>query len=217
MAVKNNKTPWSYRKGATLLHRLPAGLKLIFLLFFSIAAFLPGSDLQSFIILAIEIFLIALLSVIARIGPIALLHGSRPLFFTVIAVFIFRGIEISPLFFNPRGIREGALLCTRLLAAFSAGSLFFAVTTSGEIKKSLVRLESALRIERLKLGLSISLMLGFLPRFFVIWEDINLAWKSRGGKNNLRRLIVLVPLVVEKMMLHAADTAEAMEARSTVG
>jgi energy-coupling factor transporter transmembrane protein EcfT len=48
----------------------------------------------------------------------------------------------------------------------------------------------------------------------VIWEDISLAWKSRGGKKNLSALTVLVPLAIEKMMTKAAETALAMEARS---
>jgi len=48
---------------------------------------------------------------------------------------------------------------------------------------------------------------------FQVWENINLAWKGRGGRKTLNRLIILVPLLIEKMMLKAAETATAMESR----
>ena len=206
-------TPWSYRKGATLLHRLPAGFKLAFLLLLSLAAFFPGPEARSLAVLGIIALILIILSFVAGIGPAALLRGSGPLLFLVLAVFLFQGIEISPFGFNFDALGESLIFCVRIGAAFAAGSLLFAVTTSGEIRKSLSRLEAALRLKKLKLGLSISLMLGFLPRFFEIWEDCNLAWKSRGGKKNLSRLAVLVPLVVERMMAKAAETALALESR----
>ena len=56
-------------------------------------------------------------------------------------------------------------------------------------------------------------MMGFLKRFFEIWEDTELAWKNRGGKNSLSKIIFLVPLVIDRMMEKAAETAEALESR----
>jgi phospholipase A1 len=56
-------------------------------------------------------------------------------------------------------------------------------------------------------------MLGFLPQFFEVWEDLCLAWKGRAGKKNLSLIVTLVPLAVEKMMRKAAETAAALEAR----
>ena len=212
MAV-SKATPWSYRKGSTALHRLPAGFKLAFLLLLSLAAFFPGPELRSFVILSVIALILIILSFAAKIGPRALLRGSAPLLFLVAAVFLFQGIEISPPGFAMDGLWETLIFCARICAAFAAGTLLFAVTTPGEIRKSLSRLETALHLEKLKLGLGISLMLGFLPRFFEIWEDVTLAWKSRGGKKNLSRLIVLIPLVVERMMVKAVETATALESR----
>jgi len=206
-------TPWSYRKGSTLLHRLPAGLKLAFLLALSLAAFFPGSEFRSIAVLSIIGLILILLSFAARIGPLALLRGSGPLVLVVLVFFLVQGIEFAPLGFNLAGLGESLIFCLRICAAFAAGSLFFAVTTTGELKKSLAALETALHLQKLKLGLSVSLMLGYLKRFFELWEDLNRAWKSRGGTKNLSRLLTLLPLVIETMMIHAADTAKAMEAR----
>ena len=201
-------TPWSYHKGSSLLHRLPAGIKLIFLLFLSLASFFPNLFILSAIVLVL-----VLLSVIAGIGPKALLRGSTPLFIMVLGVFLFQAVEIFPARFNLNGLKESIIFCVRIAAAFSAGTLLFSVTTSCEIRKSLSGAESFLHLNKLKPGLYISLMLGFLPEFFKIWEALNLAWKSRGGKRNMQRLTVLLPLALERMMLKAAETAVALEAR----
>ena len=210
---KSRPTPWSYRKGSSPLHRLPAGFKLAFLLFLSLLAFFPGQEALSLAVLCAVAFILILLSFAAGIGPAALLRGSGPLFFVILAAFIFQAVEFSPPGINLGGLKETLIFCVRIGTAFSAGTLLFSVTTAWEIKKSLSGLEVFLHVKKLKLGLGISLMLGFLPRFFEIWEDLNLVWESRGGKKNLSRLIILVPLLVERMMLKAAETAAAMESR----
>jgi biotin transport system permease protein len=54
-------------------------------------------------------------------------------------------------------------------------------------------------------------MLGFLPRFFEIWEDATLAWRARGGSPG--RIGTLILPVTERMLESAFNTAEALEAR----
>ena len=210
---KGKSTPWSYRKGSSPLYRLPAGFKLVFLLLLSLAAFVPGTPLQSLVLLSGITVIVIILSFIAGSGPIALLRGSFPLFIFILAVFLFQGIQFSPPGIRPEGLFESVIFCIRIAIAFASGSLLFAVTTPGEIRRSLSRAETFLHIQKLRLSLSISLMLGFLPMFFVIWEDVNLAWDSRGGKKNISRLVVLIPIVVERLMVKAAETAMALEAR----
>ena len=202
-------TPFSYKKGSSPLHRINAGVKLAFLLAISLAAFFPN-----IIVLSALALILIILSFVAGIGPGRLLRGSGPLLLVVIAVFVYQGLEFSPLAFSSSGLLYAFVFCARIAVAFSAASLLFSITTAGEIRKALSRLETFLHLERLNLGLYISLMLGFLPQFFRIWEDLNLAWKSRAGKNNISRLVKLIPLVIERMMIKAADTAIALEARN---
>ena len=209
----NHITPMSYRKGSSLLHKLPAGLKLVFLLLLSAAAFFPGPEKPGLAILSVIAVILIILSFAAGIGPAALLRGSGPLLLIVIAAFAVQGVEFSPFGFNTSGLSEALVFCARIALAFAAASLLFSVTTTGEIRKSLSRLEAILHFEKPRLSLHISLMLGFLKFFFEIWEDLNLAWKSRGGKNNFFRFLKLVPLLIEKMIIKAAETADALEAR----
>ena len=216
MAIKSKRRPWSYRKGSTLLHRMPAGLKLCFLLLLSLASFFPNL----FVLSAILLILI-ILSLTAAILPWELLRGSRPLFFLILGVFLLQSFEISPektipFGINLDGLLESLVYCARIAAAFAAGALLFSVTTSTEIRRSLSRLEHALRLEKLNISLSISLMLSFMPRFFEVWENLDLAYKSRGGKNRISRLRIILPLAIEKMMAHAAQAALAMEGRGKI-
>jgi biotin transport system permease protein len=113
----------------------------------------------------------------------------------------------TPVFPNRRGLVEGLIFGWGVILAFYAASLFFSVTTMTEIKASLDKL----RLRRLSLGLS--LMLGFLPRFFALWQNAELAYRARCGKRGFPQLIALIPLVMERMILSAAETATALEAR----
>ncbi|GHV96438.1 hypothetical protein AGMMS50293_27580 [Spirochaetia bacterium] len=133
---------------------------------------------------------------------------------------------------SPEGFFGGILSGLRIVVSYAAGSLLFAVTTMRELRRSLGRAERAIyglfprrrgtarqriantppiRCSRLSLG--ISLMLGFIPRFFELWETTNLACDARACKRGLRRLVLIIPLVTERMMEAAADTAQALEAR----
>ena len=212
--IGDRETPWAYRKGSSPLHRLPAGFKLASLLLLSLAAFFPGSQQRLFFVLAGIIVILILLSFVGRIKPWQLLRGSGPLFLIVIVLLTFQAIDFNPFAFKTDGLAEGFIFCLRLGAAFAAGSLLFAVTTLTEIRRALSRFETALHLDKYKPGLGLALMLGFLPKFFEAWEDASLAWKSRGGKKNLSMLISLIPLVLEKMMVKAANTAEALESRA---
>jgi energy-coupling factor transporter transmembrane protein EcfT len=214
--VRGRYTPWAYRKGNTPLHRASGGVKLAFLLCFSLGAFFSG--FKVFPILAL---LLAVLSLAGGIKPWELLRGSRPLLLFVLFVFLFKALEFNPsgtenpcpVALNPEGLKEGLVFGLRIAFSFASGALFFALTTVGEIKRSLSRLESLLRLERLRLSLLVSLMLMFLPRFFEKWEEAERAWKSRGGKRGFGKLRALVPLVMEKMMELAAETSAALESR----
>jgi energy-coupling factor transporter transmembrane protein EcfT len=138
-------------------------------------------------------------------------------------------------FISPEGFLGGILSGLRIMVSYCAGSLLFAVTTMRELRRSLGRAErvilglfpqrretagrritnkadAPIRCSRLSLG--ISLMLGFIPRFFELWETTNLACDARVCKRGLRRLMLIIPLVTERMMEAAADTAQALEARS---
>jgi energy-coupling factor transporter transmembrane protein EcfT len=133
---------------------------------------------------------------------------SLALLFFVIRITEFGGP--APFFhINKAEIPGGLVQGLSMLVSFTGGALLFAVTTMGELRMGL----RAGRLTPLlsRFGLALSLMLGFFPRFFEIWENTTLAWRARGGSPwKIGRLILPV---TERMLEAAFDTAEALEAR----
>ena len=204
---QTRQIPFSYRPGKTILHRIPAGLKLLGVMALSTAACVsvPG--------LAAVILLIVAASLAARVPPWELLKGARTLVLLSLCVMLLN-------FHTPV---TGIITALRIFVPFAASALLFSVTTMRELRLSLAAFETGIR-KMLSAGrpqprnfaffsLGISLMLGFIPRFFELWETANLACDARACKRGLRRLFILVPLVAERMMEAAADTALAIEAR----
>jgi biotin transport system permease protein len=205
--------PFEYRPGRGPLRRCPAPVKLLALVFLSIAAYgsLPG--------LCGAAVLITVAALAAGIRPWKLLRGSRPVFRLALLFLLLRIVEFDPgkaPFFRVQGaaIPGGLMQGLSMIVSFSAGALLFAVTTMGELRDSLGGPGCLRRGFRYRAGLTLSLALGFLPRFFEIWEAADMAWRARGGKKNLARIAVLIPLAAERMLESAFNTAEALEARS---
>jgi biotin transport system permease protein len=199
--------PYAYRPGNSILHRLPGGVKLLGLFLISTLAFVLGLPA-----LAAGTLLVIAGSLAAGLGPWKLLRGSRPLLVMVLMVGLCRSISPegagkTAVFPNHEGAAASLLFGWSIILAFGAASLFFSVTTMTEIKDSLDRLH----LKRLSLG--ISLMLGFLPRFFAVWENAELAYRARCGKKGLPQLLTLIPLVMERMIVSAGETAAALEGR----
>jgi biotin transport system permease protein len=208
MALKPHTTAaaaYSYHAGIRFLHRLDARLKIAALFGISILSFAGGVRACAGIAVVL-----ALGACSAGLRVAALLRGSRTLVFMLFFVIAVRSVNFFPLSFNRDGCAAGLIFALSALSAFASGALFFSVTTMTEIKRGIARLGGR---RTAMLGLGLSLMLGFIPRFFEVWENRNLAWKARGGKNGPRALLFLVPAAVERMIECAAETASALEAR----
>jgi biotin transport system permease protein len=233
------RTPLAYRAGKTFLHRAPAAVKLLAVMALSAIAFasVPG--------LALAILLILAASAAARIAPWELLKGAKPLLLLSLCTVLLKTFEqgegiTTPeiIIFNiyipdvyipnisAHGFYDGIIVALRILVTFAAAALLFAVTTMRELRLSLAALE--IRLKNLFIAdhkkkkttaffsLGLCLMLGFIPRFFELWETANLACEARSCKRGLRRLFILLPLICEQMIEAAADTALALEARGLI-
>jgi biotin transport system permease protein len=228
MAVK---IPFSYSAKRTPLHSLNAGIKLLCLFLFSAAAFF-GSPLCS---LSLSAALYAA-SFYAGLNPLTLLRGSRPIVILGLFVALGRALDFAPSF-DVNAFLSGLLFLWSMLLSFCAGSLLFAVTTMTELREAACAVEAALLkplaallkdsknplLSRLRnaalhprLGLALSLMLGFIPRFFAEWDALLSAHQARAGKMNIAVISRLIPLAVNRMIDTAAETAAALEARGAL-
>jgi biotin transport system permease protein len=197
---------------------MPAGLKLIFVIIISAFAFVSVYGL------CVSVFLLLMACAIARIPPLSLLKGSKPLVILSLCIILLKTIKAE-------GFLGGLLAVPGIFVPFAAAALLFSVTTMRELRLSLALVEKGITRKFPRRGaeaqrrrgeeghtpffsLGLSLMLGFIPRFFEMWDDANLACDSRSCKRGLRRMFLLLPLVTERMMEASANTALAIEARA---
>ena len=197
-------TPFCYLIRASFLHRWPAGLKLLCVIILSTAAYL------SLYALAFSVLLVLVSAICARLPLRFLLRGMRPLVTLALCIMLF----------SPIGAEMRMLaMVLRILLPFCASALLFSATTMRELCLSLssleLRIKSLFSAEKSRAGFSLgmSLMLGFIPRFFELWEETMLASRARCCKKGLRRLFFALQQVPARMMESAADTALALEAR----
>jgi len=221
--------PYSYQAGTSPLHTLPASLKLGFYLVLSTASFISGT-----VALAAGGTVVLAGALVARISPSRLLAGSGPLFLTVSLVVLLRTLRFTPFSADLAGFRASLRFAAAVAVAYSGGAVLFAVTTTGQLRDSLARLEVLAlkpvtlllgripgprahrlldRLDRQRVSLGVALMLSFLPRIFEIWDGAEDAYRARLGKPGLRHLMLLLPLVTERLMESAVETAYALEAR----
>jgi energy-coupling factor transporter transmembrane protein EcfT len=171
-----------------------------------------------------------------KILPWDLFRGIKPLVIMIGLVIILRSFQFNlPRSLLPElnlpGFWAGIRFGGGIMISFFAGALLFSVTTMTELKDSLGRAETLIRISwynfikkttgkpirtvsrNSPVSLGISLMLSFLPRFFEVWEEAEAAYRARAGKKGIPALILLIPLVTERMITMAVETAYAMESR----
>jgi energy-coupling factor transporter transmembrane protein EcfT len=201
MALAKKATPFSYKRGTGFLHKASASKKLLCFLLISIASFIAG-------IYACIFFSVVLITctLCAHLKVFEVLSGVQVLFFMLLLILVFRAFNFVPLSFEPEGFKSAVLFCYSAFISYYAASLFFALTTMVELRKALSKLSPAF-------ALSISLMLGFIPRFFETWDSRKTAWKARGGKQGVKELSFLVLSVSETMIAIAGSTADALEVR----
>jgi energy-coupling factor transporter transmembrane protein EcfT len=147
---------------------------------------------------------------IARIRVVELFRGCIGLVFLAVLTVLSHSFTRRPLSWNINGFLSGVTFGMGLLVSFAGAKLFFAVTTMAQLKDALDRVPS-LWFQRFSLCLT--LMLGFLPRFLEEWENAELAYKARAGRNGVYRLFVVTPLAIELMIESAVETAVVLEIR----
>ena len=109
----------------------------------------------------------------------------------------------------------------RLICAIQAAALFYHTTTNLEIRRGISDIEIAIRniFSRKKsikpqFSHSLSLMLTFIPEILLSWNELNKAWKARGGKNGLSKMKKLIPALISLSMNKAYKTALALISRN---
>jgi len=117
-------------------------------------------------------------------------------------------------------------IALRLTLIIQLSALLFRATSAIEIRECLHNIGRFLRrifskipffgkriSQRPRFAENISVFIMFIPEIFLIWSNIDLAWKARGGKQNFKKIKMLVFTLIALSFEKAALKARALEAR----
>jgi energy-coupling factor transporter transmembrane protein EcfT len=206
MAVTISSPVFKYKTIKGPLHKVPAPVKLILLLPLSIFCMSLAP-----LYLAAGIAAAAITAFLCRFTVREQLTDLKPAFYYALLMYVlsvlsnFTGVfaemphnVLSAGVLLPR--REFLRIALRLVLIVQISALLFRTTSSLEIR-------DCIRIE------IISLFLSFIPEIFETWKTINLAWKARGGKQELNKIRVTVFILISLSMEKASLKARAAAAR----
>lgn len=182
------------------------------------------------IVCAIFILSMSIFSAVLGLKLKKQLFLQRPAFMYAVALYalhlfeqsfgIFSGNSFSmQSFFVPDTAIAKMML--KIFAALQCVNLLYFTTTQLEIRAGISTIEMAIRRifphknpVRPQFAHCVSLMLTFIPQIFSAWNELERAWKARGGKNGLAKMKKLVPSLISLCMHRAYQTALAVIARN---
>ena len=107
-------------------------------------------------------------------------------------------------------------ICLQIANAIQCALLLYHTTTQLEIRRGISAIEYAIKKRfckgnvNLNFSHSLSLMLTFIPQILSTWAELNKAWKARGGKNGVNKVLKLLPILISLSMHKAYQTALAV-------
>ncbi|MBU0986639.1 MAG: energy-coupling factor transporter transmembrane protein EcfT [Proteobacteria bacterium] len=213
-------TAFSYRSGASALHRLDVRFKLVFVIMLGLAS-LKG---YAPYLLVLTVILLVLVKH-AGIGAKSILGLFRHVIFILGLVFIARALstpgtavwKIMAVTVTREGIYDGLIVCWRLSTVIMISFAFVATTRPSEIKAAV---EWFLRplpfVPEKRLSIMMSLIMRFLPVIFEEARETVDAQRARGvenRKNPVYRIRKLAIPLLRRIFERADKLALAMEAR----
>ena len=183
---------FSYKIGSSFIHKMPTLLKIALMFAIPISIF--------FLTPLYTVIFSVICFIIARIVGFTFLEQCRevrPVLYY--CTFLLITYLISFIFSTPTNGMELLSLALRLICSMQWTSLFFKTTTSLALQSALEKILPA------SVARTFSLFLTFIPMLFSVWNKLDIAWKSRGGKNNIQKIFILLPVFIS-LSLHKAYT-----------
>lgn len=222
MAVKM----FSYRRGQTPLHRFPAVLKIVFMMFFCVFIF-SGTNgasketleeiLKFNVLVHLGIcFAVNILLFVLGKGNASSIGQMKWVIWFGLLVTVFRLIPENYADFKDwnlyrkvltDGIAAGTLYTLKFFSASFACQMIFETTSNLEIRESFEKVHRGICkilpfMKKFNLAFVISLAVTFIPEVFASWEKVRLACKARQGKkrrffqNLLAELMALLSVLI---------------------
>ena len=218
-----------YRNGSSFMHRMNPTFKLILLFVLALCSFLIP-EIPALILWLSLIFLSPILfrlkpSEIATDLTPSIFYGSMLMLLTVIQNLIsltenysgdgsFSSAPFKVIFFVVKPSSEYVRIFAHLSLSIEVSSILYRTTSISAFTEGFRSIEGFFTKGKNN-GFSdrLSLTLTFIPRLFDFWVRIDLAWRSRGGKKDLKRIKALTPSLFKESMKEAYVKALALENR----
>lgn len=217
---------FSFQPTSSPLVRVPAGVKLLALLFAIVSLFYTN--------LTVALALCPLLTLFSASMGFSLarqLKDFRPIL-TYLALYYLIAVVTNAIqsgTFSSRCLipsRQIILSILRLLLSVQLASLLYKSTTTIQIKFSLQKAESHLRSTlrsvpfigkkidtRASTTFSLTLVISFIPRIMSLWNQLEGSWRARGGKPGLSMVRTLLPQLLALAFQDAEDSWRAITSR----
>ncbi|MBQ2529930.1 MAG: energy-coupling factor transporter transmembrane protein EcfT [Treponema sp.] len=208
-----------YKSGKTFLHQMTPWLKLIMMLTLAIAAFycptIPCIMVFSLLI-AFSVFFL-------KFSVLDIVSDLKPAFVYFLLLYLAstltKLVSIGDLSkFRPEILmpdESNVQTIFRFLLSLEFTSIFFRTTTSVQLNMGFRQIESAVtRGKSTAISDLLSLTLNFIPRLSDFWQRLDRAWKARGGKNGLKKIRTLTPLLFKTGMQEAYGKSLAIRNRT---
>ena len=203
---------FSYSRKQSLIHRTPAWVKLLVLLATPFTIYLTPLYVC---VSLMALFLI--LAIVSEMGMERFFKDLRPIAWYCLMIIAIDVLSYL-LFDRNRDVitYTSIQMILRLLCAMEATSVFFRTTSTYEISCTLQSIEKAVTFGHSRLVVSsvLSLFLSFLPRIFRAWSDIDYAYRSRGGKKGITKIVRLLPVLITISIKKASTTYMALQNRN---
>jgi len=195
-----------YVPRSSVVHRLPAAVKLLGLAVLAVVLFalptLPAAGAALAGVLAVGLL-------VARLPVAVLARQARAVRWWLLALLVVHALTTD--------VRTGAHVALRLLTLVLAAAVVTATTRVNEMVAVVERLCAPLRlvgVRPARVGLAITMALRFIPVLVERAERIRAAQAARGGSpRGLRALrTTIAPLLVQVLQM-AHDVSEALDAR----
>lgn len=208
---------FSYKKGDSLVHKIPAWCKILLVPVLSILIF----KMPPFFAIGL-IFVQFVTAFYMRFSLKEQFKDLKPILFFAVMLYsfnFFSAISEQKSFYKVLTEFSTLYMLLRLLCVVQCASIIFKSSSQLELRSGFESIESFIRkvlpvSKKNRYSSTIALFVCFIPLVFKIWQDSKLAWKARSGKTSLKMYLTLFPVLFSVALKHAYNTAKAIYIRS---
>jgi len=211
----DNARFFHYKIGNSILHKLPAWIKLLLILVLSILAFF--TPIKVFLLIYPSLILLSFFVLNFTISEI--ISDLKPTIVYTFLLSIATAILMLPNIINHKEIDIKSLqnyipLLCHLALSLEITAIFYRTTSIAQFKDGFSTIERFFtRKQQTPISDTLALTISFIPRISTFWNRIEKAWKARSGKENITKILKLVPRLFQVSMREGYEKSLAIENR----